>query len=29
MIEEWTLVHREELLQMWETQSFRQLPPLE
>ena len=29
MIEEWTLAHRDELLQMWETQSFRQLPPLE
>ena len=29
MIEEWTLAHRAELLQMWETQSFKQLPPLE
>ena len=29
MIEEWTLAHRDELIQMWETQSFRQLPPLE
>jgi len=26
---EWTHIHREELLEMWNTQQFKQLPPLE
>ena len=29
MIEEWTLLHQQALLEMWETQKFSQLPPLE
>ncbi len=29
MVREWTTAHKDELLQMWETQEFRQLPPLE
>ncbi len=29
MIEEWTLRHKQALLEMWETQKFTQLPPLE
>ena len=29
MIEEWTLLHQQALLKMWETQEFVQLPPLE
>ncbi len=26
---EWTNIHRGELLEMWNTQQFKQLPPLE
>ena len=26
---EWLAIHKEELLEMWETQQFRKLPPLE
>lgn len=26
---EWLTIHKEELLEMWETQVFRKLPPLE
>jgi len=26
---EWTEIHKKELLEMWNTQQFRQLPPLE
>lgn len=29
MVDEWVSLHREELLQMWETQEFQTLPPLE
>ncbi|MDR0933072.1 MAG: DUF4160 domain-containing protein [Victivallales bacterium] len=29
MVQEWTAINRETLLDMWETQKFRQLPPLE
>ena len=29
MIEEWTLLHQQALLKMWENQEFAQLPPLE
>ena len=29
LIEKWITIHREELTEMWETQNFRQLPPLE
>ncbi|MDD6337802.1 MAG: DUF4160 domain-containing protein [Lentisphaeria bacterium] len=28
MIEEWTLAHRDELLEMWETRKLKELPPL-
>lgn len=29
LVKEWTLQHQEELLTIWETQEFKQLPPLE
>lgn len=29
MIREWTVSNRTALFEMWETQNFRQLPPLE
>lgn len=29
LIEKWISIHRTELTEMWETQNFRQLPPLE
>lgn len=29
MVQEWTETHKEELLNMWNTQEFKQLPPLE
>ena len=29
MVQEWTAANNEALLEMWNTQKFRQLPPLE
>ena len=29
MVREWLSEHREELLSIWETQEFREIPPLE
>lgn len=29
MVQEWTRLHSAELLAMWNTQEFKQLPPLE
>ena len=29
LVREWTQMHREELIDIWNTQNFRQLPPLE
>ena len=29
MVKEWAMQHQAELLEIWETQEFRQLPPLE
>jgi len=29
MVAEWISVHRDELLEMWQTQNFKTLPPLE
>lgn len=29
MAAEWTLKHSDELIEMWNTQKFRELPPLE
>ena len=29
MVQEWTGIHKDDLLQMWETQAFKKLPPLE
>ena len=29
MVREWIVLHQKDLLQMWETQEFKQLPPLE
>ena len=29
MVREWTEQHRDELLEMWKSQEFRKLPPLE
>ena len=29
MVQEWTTINRTALLEMWETQNFQQLPPLE
>ena len=29
MVREWTGIHKDDLLQMWETQAFKKLPPLE
>ncbi len=29
LLREWICVYREELIKMWETQEFKQLPPLE
>lgn len=29
MVREWTEQHRDELLEMWKSQVFRKLPPLE
>ena len=29
MAQEWTKLHRDELLDIWDTQNFRTLPPLE
>ena len=29
IVQEWTLIHKEELLKMWETQDIRPLPPIE
>jgi len=28
LVEEWVAIHKNELLNMWETQEFRLLPPL-
>ncbi|MDO4547387.1 MAG: DUF4160 domain-containing protein [Clostridia bacterium] len=28
MVKEWILLHRQELLKIWETQEFKNLPPL-
>ena len=29
IVQEWTLIHKDELLKMWETQDIRPLPPIE
>lgn len=29
MVREWIEINREDLMQMWETQEFKKLPPLE
>lgn len=29
LVKEWISLHRDELLSIWETQEFKQLPPLE
>ena len=29
LVKEWLAVYRQELLEMWETQEFKKLPPLE
>lgn len=29
MASEWVLLHQKELLEIWETQNFKKLPPLE
>ena len=29
MVREWVGLHRDDLLRIWETQEFKQLPPLE
>lgn len=29
MVQEWAEKHKDELLNMWNTQEFKQLPPLE
>jgi len=29
MVREWVTIHKEELIQIWETQNFKKLPPLE
>ena len=29
LVQEWLLAHTDELLQMWESQEFTKLPPLE
>ncbi|MBO4409247.1 MAG: DUF4160 domain-containing protein [Spirochaetales bacterium] len=29
LVDKWIAIHRDELIEMWETQDFRQLPPLE
>jgi hypothetical protein len=29
MVKEWVYIHKEELIQIWETQEFKKLPPLE
>ncbi len=29
LVEEWIALNRESLMEMWETQEFRKLPPLE
>ena len=29
LVQEWITLHRDELLSIWETQEFKQLPPLE
>jgi len=29
MVQEWTKQHQDELIKMWETQKFIELPPLE
>ena len=29
MVREWVSLHREELIRMWETQQFENIPPLE
>lgn len=29
MVREWASIHKEDLLRIWETQEFRELPPLE
>lgn len=29
MVKEWTKLHKEELMQIWTTQKFKTLPPLE
>lgn len=29
MVKEWTKMHKADLLQIWETQEFKTLPPLE
>ncbi len=28
-IRKWITIHKDELIEMWKTQQFRQLPPLE
>ena len=29
MVREWSAIHKDDLLHMWETQEFKALPPLE
>ena len=29
LVKEWIIIHKQELLDMWETQIFKTLPPLE
>lgn len=29
MVQEWVSLHKKELLEMWQTQEFKNLPPLE
>ena len=29
MVKEWITIHKQELMDMWETQIFKKLPPLE
>ena len=29
IVQEWTAIHQQELLKMWETQDIKQLPPID
>ena len=29
LVRKWIAIHKDELIEMWKTQQFRQLPPLE